>query len=584
MSLISVQGNLFLGSYQDRKTDSKYHQRMVAEALSKVKNFNVRIARADAPKRSGTHGLNAGSGCGQCGMHSRVGDYSQNEMIGGGFSFDETESHARSVMTKYVSHLYFLVKRTGVARLPRLAGLMLLVCVPVSSVAAQSGGERPRTQRASPISSEDAAALSRALAAYDEGRSAAVRPELERLALKYPDNFAANEALGLLYVDAGDFGRALPFLERGARAKKTDAVAQANLGAAYLQTGNAAAAVKTLRKAASLDEKNAQTLSNLGHALFQNKQPLEAANVFAKAAALAPGDLDISYNWVVALHEAGKDTQAAEVLQRVPESKRNAAFEALWGDIAERQGHYLDAADHMQNAARLDPSEANIYDLAVELLRHWSWEPATKIAKFGVERFPASRRLQMAEGIAYYGNGRYTEAAAIFGTLLAADPENETYGSLLGRSCSSMGGNAAPQCDSLVGFAEKHPANAQIAIYAALSILHGPATGPHLDQAQQLLEQAIRVDSKLPEAYYQLGVLQQQRLQWNESERSLTKAIELRPSFAEAHYRLARAYSHTGRHELATKEIALQQQYSQQEKAASDARLKEVTTFLVTSH
>jgi tetratricopeptide (TPR) repeat protein len=484
----------------------------------------------------------------------------------------------------YTSPLYLWFKRTGIARLSLMGGLMLLVCVPVFHVEAQSGGGRSKTQRAIAMSSGDAAALSQALAAYDEGKGAAARPELERLALKYPDNFAANEALGLFYVDAGDFTRALPFLERGANAKKMDAVAQANLGAAYLQTGNAAAAVQTLRKAASLDAKNAQTLSNLGHALFQDKQPLEAANVFAKAAAIAPGDLDVSYNWAVALHEAGRDTQAAEVLQRVPTAERNAALEALWGDVAERQGQFVEAAGHMQNAARLDPSETNIYDLAVELLRHWSWQPATEIARFGVQRFPASRRLQMAEGIAYYGNGRYAEAAAIFGALLAIDPENENYGSLLGRSCSSMGGNAAPQCDSLVGFAEKHPGNAQIAIYAALSILHGPATGQHLDQAQQLLEQAIRVDSKLPEAYYQLGVLQQQLLQWNESERSLVKAIELRPSFAEAHYRLARSYSHTGRHELAAKEIALQQQYSQQEKEASDARLKEVTTFLVASH
>lgn len=462
------------------------------------------------------------------------------------------------------------------------SGIVLLLCL-AAAARAQSGVRSPAEHRAA-MSAEDASSLSLALTECDNGKGTEAKPTLERLARKYPENFAANEALGLLYVDAGDFTRALPLLERGANAKKTDPVAQANLGAAYLQTGNAAAAVTVLQKAVSLDAKNSQTLSNLGQALFQEKQPREAAEAFAKAAALDPDNLDIAYNRAVALHQAGEDVQAEEVLRRVPAASRNAAFESLWGDVAERQGHFVDAANHMQKAARLEPSEPNIYDLAIELLRHWSWQPATEIAQYGVQRFPESRRLRMAEGIAYYGNGRYTESAAIFGELLAADPENQNYGSLLGRSCSSMGGSAAPQCSSLIAFAEKHPANAQIAVYAALSILHGPATNENLDQAQHLLQQAIHVDPKLTEAYYQLGVLQQQRLQWNESEQSLNKAIELRPTFAEAHYRLARAYAHTGRHELAAKEMALQQRYSQQEKAESDAQLKEVTTFLVASH
>jgi hypothetical protein len=36
----------------------------------------------------------------------------------------------------------------------------------------------------------------------------------------------------------------------------------------------------------------------------------------------------------------------------------------------------------------------------------------------------------------------------------------------------------------------------------------------------------------------------------------------VKPTLAEAHYRLARAYSHLGRHDDAAKEIALQQRYS----------------------
>ena len=437
---------------------------------------------------------------------------------------------------------------------------------------------------AATVNQSDVATLSAALAAYDRGDSAAAKPELERLAAKYPDNFPVNEALGLLQVETGNFDQAIPYLEHAAAAKKTNAVAQANLGAAYLQVGNIKAALPTLKRAAMLDAKNTQTLVNLGHAQFLNKQPLEAANTFATASALDPANVDIAYDWAVALHEAGRDTRAAAVLQRIPAARRSDAVESLWGDVAEKQGHFKEAADHMQAAMRLKPSEQNVYALAIELLRHWTWQPATEVAEYGVEHFPQSRRMQLAEGIAYYGNGRYAESATVFGKLLALDPDNEDYGSLLGRSCSSLGGAAAPQCDSLVAFADRHRGNAQIAVFAALSILHRPNSKDELAHAEQLLQQAIRADPRVPEAYYQLGVIQQERLQWSESAASLGKAIELRPAYAEAHYRLARAYSHMHQPELASKEMILQKKYSQQEKDDSNAKLKEVTTFLVESH
>ena len=434
------------------------------------------------------------------------------------------------------------------------------------------------------MSARDVAALSSALTAYDNGEAAKVRPELERLATKYPGNFPANEALGILLVDAGDFGRAVPYLEHAAAAEKTNATAQANLGAAYLQTSNTHGAVRVLRRAAALDPKNARTLSTLGQALFRDKQPKEAADAFARANALDPGSTDDAYNWAVALYGAHNDAGAVEVLQKIPAAERSDVVEALWGDVEERLGHFKEAVGHMQAAARLNPSEANTYAVAIELLRHWSWEPATEVTKFGVRQFPESGRMQLAHGIAFFGGGKYVEASAVFGALLAHDPANENYGSLLGKSCAAAGGAAAPECASLIAFAEHHPGNAQIDVSAAVSLLHQPSAEQHLDQAQHLLEEAIEHDGKIPEAYYELGVLQQQRLQWPESAASLQKAVTLRSSFAEAHYRLSRAYSHLGNNELARKEIALQQQYAQQEKDEQNAKLKEVTIFLTASH
>ncbi len=467
----------------------------------------------------------------------------------------------------------------------KLAGYLLCCCILAwcGEAAAQSGTPRGKANEAA-MSGADAASLDRALAAYDAGNASAAMPELTRLAQKYPDNFPANEALGLLFLEAGSYRQALPYLKRAADSGKRNAAAQANLGAAYLQTGDVQPAIEALRRAVSLEPGNGEALSNLGHALFLNHQPTEAADAFARASEADPSNPDTRYNWAVALHQAGKDAQADKVLAGIPEAQRSGAAETLWGDVDESLGQFKNAVAHLQSAVKRDPSEQNIYDLAVEWLRHWTWQPAQEVAQFGIEHYPQSRRLMLAKGIAFYGSGHYVEAANTFNELLRLDPDNEGYGDLLGKSCSAAGGDDAAQCSTLIAFADKHPRNAKIAVYAAISILHGPGQQDSLDHAERLLHQAIAADPHLADAYYQLGVLEQQRLQWEQSAASLKSAIQLRPTYAEAHYRLARAYAHLHQQSLAAKEMELHQQYAQQEKDESDARLKEVTTFLIASH
>jgi len=133
------------------------------------------------------------------------------------------------------------------------------------------------------MSTGDATALSQALTAYNGGNEVAAIPELERLAAKYPDNFAANEALGPIYTDSGSLVRALSYLEHATTANKENAIAQANLGAAYLNAGDVKAAVQVLKRAVALNERNGQTLSNLGHALFLDKAARSSSTCLCKS-------------------------------------------------------------------------------------------------------------------------------------------------------------------------------------------------------------------------------------------------------------------------------------------------------------
>jgi tetratricopeptide (TPR) repeat protein len=426
----------------------------------------------------------------------------------------------------------------------------------------------------------DTAKLQQALAAYDQGRSQEAQPILQELLTHHPASFDVNETLGLIHAEAGDFSAALPLLEHAARLQPRAAVARANLGTAYLKLNQPQKALPELEAAAQLQPRDQQTQTNLAHAYMESGTPARAAQAFAAAAALGPLDSDTTHDRALALLQSNNAAGAKKVLDAIPESNRNDATEELAGETEERLGNYKRAEEHFSQAVHLNPTEPNIYAWVVELLRHFSWQPAVKVADYGIQQFPASTRLKAARGIALYADNRYTEAAAVFSDLLSADSGNATWASLLGRNCALIADADASGCDSLQRFAEQHPENAEAATYAATALLHQPAEKRDNTKARALLRQAISVDPKLADAYYQLGVLDQEETHWQESTTPLEKAIALQPTLAEAHYRLARAYSHLGRRDDAAKQIELQQRYAKEQKDSLDARLKEVTTFL----
>jgi tetratricopeptide (TPR) repeat protein len=456
----------------------------------------------------------------------------------------------------------------------------LLLVLFMAAAAPVAWAEQANGAAAAQMSAADAAKLQEALAAYDQGRSAEAQPVLEELRRRHPDNFDINETLGLIHAEAGDLTRALPLLEQAAHLEPRSAIARGNLGAAYLKINQPQKAVAELEAAARLLPSDQPAETNLAHAYMETGQAARAAQAFAAAAALGPLDADTTHDRALALVESNDAAGAKQVLDAVPQQNRNDATEELAGEVEERLGDYRRAEEHFSQAAHLNPSEANIYAWVVELLRHFSWQPAVKIADYGIARYPASTRLKGARGVGLYADNRYKEAAEVFSALLAADPGNAMWAALLGRNCSLIADATVTACDRLLSFAAEHPRNAEAATYAATALLHQPADKRDNAKARALLEQAIAADPKLADAYYQLGVLEQEGAHWQESTAPLEKAIALKPDLAEAHYRLARAYSHLGRHEDAAKEIALQQRYSKEQRESVDARLKEVTTFL----
>lgn len=459
--------------------------------------------------------------------------------------------------------------------------LLLVVSLAPARAAAQSPTDNTRLGQTSAGAGDDAQMFQQAQDAMQRGDLGTARPLLVRLHARLPESFEVNELLGLLYASQSDWARALPPLQAAAKERPDSNIARANLGATLLKLHRASDAAQELQAAVRLEPKDPATQENLGQAEMLLRKPAEAAKAFGAALPLDPGNADLAYNDALALFDSRSYAQAREALGRMPGVELSPSAQSLYGDIDEKLARYKQAAQHELNAARLDPSESNIYVLGVELLRHWTFAPAIQEFAAGLKRYPDSRRMRLGLGVAYYGNGNYDQAIPVLADLLADDPDNPVYADLLGRTCTVLTEGKAPRCSTLVQFAERHPHNATLATYAATSILHRPSNPQDLQVAQTLLQHAIAAGPKLAEARMEMGVLLQTESKWAQSVAPLETAVRLKPDLAQAHYRLARAYSHLGQHAQAQRQIALDQQYSKSQQQNLNARMQEVTTLVV---
>ncbi len=422
-----------------------------------------------------------------------------------------------------------------------------------------------------------------AVAEYDSRRYVEAAAKLENLVREAPESFEVQELLGLVYSAQSQDAKATQHLQKAAHLKPDSAPARTNLATNLARLGKLYLATEQFKKAVELDPRNYETNHNLGESYVRSGKVADAAAFLEKAQQINPSSYDNGYDLSLAYIQIGRLADARQLLQDLLKQKNTAELHNLLGEVEEKDGKFVPAANEYETAAHMDPSESNLFDWGSELLLHRTLGPAVEVFQQASERYPASQRLVIGLGMALYARGNYDDA--VKSLLKAADlnPSDPGCYLFLSKAYDSSPSQADEVIQRFRRFAELQPRNARALYYYAMSLWKGKrAQDPRLDlhQIESLLKNSLAVDPKLAEAHLQLGNLYSDQNKYTEAVPEYGRALELNPDLADAHYRLGQAYVRTGEKVRAQEQFQVYQRIREQHLADLDKQRAEIRQFV----
>ncbi|HKN73835.1 MAG TPA: tetratricopeptide repeat protein [Candidatus Acidoferrum sp.] len=422
-----------------------------------------------------------------------------------------------------------------------------------------------------------------AVAQYDAGHFAEAATKLESLLKQAPESFEVHELLGLVYSAESQDAIANAHLDKAVRLNPRSAPARTNLAANLVRLGKLEGAGEQFKKAAELEPQNFDTNHNLGEFYVQSKRMADAVPFLERAQRIEPSSYDNGYDLSLTYLLTGRLAEARQQIQELLRLKNTAELHNLLGEVEEKDGKFVAAANEYELAAHADPSESNLFDWGSELLLHRTLGPAIEVFQDAAQRYPASQRVAIGLGMALYAHGNYDEA--VKSLLRAADlnPSDPSCYLFLSRAYDSSPGQADEVIQRFRRFSELQPRNGQALYYYAMSLWKGKrAQDPTLDlhQIETLLKNSLDLDPKLAESHLQLGNLYSDQSKYPEAIPEYVRALELNPDLADAHYRLGQAYVRTGQKGPAQEQLEIYQKIREQHLEDLEKQRAEIRQFV----
>jgi tetratricopeptide (TPR) repeat protein len=451
--------------------------------------------------------------------------------------------------------------------------LLLLTCSPRLYVALAQSQSKIQAER------DFQAAVSQ----YESAHYAEAAGKLEALLNQVPNSFEVHELLGLVYSAQQEDAKANEHLDKAVRLKPNSAAAHTNLATNLVRLDKLVPAEEHFRKALTLEPHNYEANHNLGEFYIQAGKLPEAVPFLQQAHRINPSAYDNGYDLSLAYLHTDHSSEAKQLAQDLLKRKNTAELHNLLGQIEEKDGNFVAAANEFEAAAHTEPSESNLFDWGSELLLHRTLDPAVEVFQKASERYPASPRLAIGLGMALYSRGNYDEA--VKSLLKAADlnPSDPRCYYFLSKAYDSSPKQAEEVIQRFRRFLDLQPQNARAPYYYAMSLWKGRRiedSSLDLAQIEALLKKAVALDPSLAEAHQQLGNLYSDQKNYAEAIPQYLAALEHSPDMADAHYRLGQAYFHTGQKDRAQEQFQIYQGLREQHLAELDRQRAEIRQFV----
>ena len=425
-----------------------------------------------------------------------------------------------------------------------------------------------------------------AVSQYESGHYAEAIPPLEKLLRDVPESFEVHELLGMAYAAQSQDVRANEHLAKAVRIKPDSVAALSNLAASYERLGKSALAIEHFTEAVQLAPTNFDTNHNLGEAYIHAGTVAKGIPFLEKAQQINPAAYDNGYDLSLAYLVTGHLPESRGSVESLLKQKETAELHNLLGQIDEKDGQFVAAANEFETAARMEPSESNLFDWAAEFLLHRTLDPAVQVFEQATARFPDSPRLMVGLGMAYYARGNYDDAVKAFIRGADLNPSDERCYKFLARAYDSSPSQAGDVIERFRRFAELQPHNGQALYYYAMSLWKGKRTQDPdlgLKQIESILKRAIAADPALAEAHLQMGNLSSDQGNFAAAIPEYRRVLELNSDLADAHYRLGQAYVRTGQKEIAQEQFHVYQQLRAQHLADLDKQRADIRQFVYSS-